>query len=560
MLTHPDNRAKNGISKNNFFIMTIIYSRKCDISNFFLLFAVDFADKKHYIVNVAKRIEFFRFFRGVEMGFVWIVTVTGAILLFSSLSSRLSNRLNLPILLLFLGFGMMLRWIFPRESISAHEINYLGTIAMSFILFSGGLNTRYSAVKKVFLSGALLATLGVIITGLVLGVGAWLIFKISWVKGEYNLLWCLLLGAIISSTDASSVFAILRGKGIGLKGKLRDLLEFESGSNDPMAYCLTTIMLALVMGKELSIAGALWLLIFSMLIGVVAGWLFGHIGRWLFHFEMEYEGLYFVFIVSVVLISYGATELCRGNGMMACYVAGVTMNYLKFNYQRSVSRFCDGMTWLLQVTLFVSLGFVAGGRNLFAPQVLIPGILLSLLLMLIARPAAVFATLAFRRISIREKALVSWVGLRGAAPIVLATFPLAENMPGSEVLFNMIFFMVLISIALQGATLMPAAELIGVARPADSKDRLPLELEITDASSDQDMFEFLVPDQAEIVGKSLAQIAFPEGALVTMIRRGKSLVSPRGGTVIEPGDGLLIMAKKDIMKILARDFFPNSGY
>lgn len=494
------------------------------------------------------------------MGFIWIVTATGAILLFSSLSSRLSQRLNLPILLLFLGFGMLLRWIFPRESFSAHEINYLGTVAMSFILFSGGLSTRYSAVKNVFAPGAVLATLGVIVTGMILGIGAWLIFKFPWVMGEYTISWCLLLGAIISSTDAASVFGILRGKNIGLKGKLRDLLEFESGSNDPMAYCLTMIMLTLATGRNLSLLTALWMLIFSMLIGVLAGWAFGHIGKWLFHFDMDYEGLYFVFIVAVVLLSYGATEICRGNGMMACYVAGVTMSHLKFNYQRSVSRFCDGMTWLLQVALFVSLGFVAGGRNLFAPHIMVPGILLSLILMFIARPAAVFISLSFEEINFRGKCLISWVGLRGAAPIVLATFPLAENMPGSEVLFNMIFFMVLTSIAVQGATLMPAAKFLKVAKVVDAQERLPLELEITDASSDRDMFEFQVPPDSVLAGKSLAEIAFPADVLVTMIRRGKTLISPHGNTVVESGDGLLIMAKKVDMRKLAREFFPDSGY
>ncbi len=487
-----------------------------------------------------------------------MISAIGVALLAAAVSSKVSRRLNLPILVAFLGFGMLLKNLDP--GIDPKYINHLGTVAMSFILFSGGLETRYTSIKAVFAPGAILATFGVVITGLILGVGTYFVFRLPWIQGEYPLSWCLVLGAVISSTDASSVFAILRGKGVGLKGRLRDLLEFESGSNDPMAYCLTIIMLSFALGESVSGFASVVKLIWAMGGGCLIGYAIGRAGKWIFHFEVEYEGLYFVFIVALVLCSYGLAELILANGMMACYVAGVTMNHRRFNYQRSASRFCDGITWLLQVVLFVTLGLVSGGSALLSKGVLIPGILLSLILMFAARPAAVFLCLSFFKRPFKQKLLISWVGLRGAAPIVLATFPLAKDLPGAEIMFDMIFFMVLTSIVVQGSTLMSAAKFLQQDRQTDTRSRLPLELEVTKASSGSDMYEFAVTGDSVLAGKTLAEAGFPAETLVMMIRRGEELISPRGNTDIRIGDGLLIMAKHKTLQQLAKDFFPGNDY
>ncbi|MCQ2378299.1 MAG: potassium/proton antiporter, partial [Victivallaceae bacterium] len=487
------------------------------------------------------------------------IAILGAVMLGGALSNKFSSRFNMPVLLAFLGFGLVLNVYIP--SANDRAINELGTVAMAFILFSGGLNTRFHAVKKVFVPGAVLATLGVLITGVILGLGAYC--YLDWYdpdSGIFDWKWCLLLGAIISSTDAASVFGILRGRGVALEGNLKELLEFESGSNDPMAYFCTRLMMTVVAGSAVVWYAAVGEMFYSMAMGVAFGVLFGLLGRYFFRWKMEYEGLYFVFGVSLVLLTYGCSETCGANGMMACYVAGITMGHLRFNYQRGISRFSDGVSWLMQVALFTTLGFSVDRGALFAPSVLVPGLLLSLVLMFVARPVAVFLCSIGSGRSAGDNLLISWVGLRGAAPIVLATFPLAQNLPGSSMMFNMIFFMVLTSILIQGATLMPVARMLGKARRADDRVRLPLELEVTRASSGSDMYEFTVAPGSPCAGRTLAEIGFPENALVMMIRRGEELLSPRGGSKIEAGDGVLVMAKRETMSRLARTYFPEHEY
>ncbi len=487
------------------------------------------------------------------------MAATGVILLLGALSNKISTRLNMPVLVAFLGVGLLLRH-FVYQSISPQEINTLGTLAMAFILFSGGLDTSFTAVKRVLIPGAVLATLGVMLTALILGVCAFWIFKVPAVTGTYGLTWCLLLGAVISSTDAASVFGILRGRGVALAGNLKELLEFESGSNDPMAYCLTKVMLVVAAGKSIGMGGSLALSLFSLAGGALLGAVFGWAGKQLFRIKLEYEGLYFVFMVAQVLLTYGCAELLRCNGMMACYVAGIMLAHLKFNYQHSMSRFCDGVSWLMQVVLFVTLGAAVDRSQLLNEAVWVPGVLLSLVLMFVARPIAVWVCSIRSGRSWRENCLISWVGLRGAAPIVLATFPLAAKIPDCEMMFNMIFFMVLTSIVVQGSTLMPVARLLGKAKKVVDRDRLPLELEVTRATSGSDMFEFVVPENAPFDGKTLAEIRFPAGALVTLIRRGEELLSPHGSTRLKAGDGVLIMARHEVMAVVAKEYFPESGY
>ncbi|MCQ2352451.1 MAG: potassium/proton antiporter [Victivallaceae bacterium] len=484
---------------------------------------------------------------------------TGAVLLLGALSNRISSRLNMPILFAFLGVGMLLTH-FSRYSVSAQYINSLGTVAMAFILFAGGMDTRFNSVKRVFRDGAILATAGVILTALILGVCAYWIFKIPYVAGDYRLNWCLLLGAVISSTDAASVFGILRGRGVALEGNLKELLEFESGSNDPMAYCLTKVMLLVFAGGEFGLGSSIALSIISLAGGAAFGMACGWLGKQLFKIKLEYEGLYFVFIVGLVFLAYGCAELLHVNGMMACYVAGIMLSHLKFNYQRSMTRFSDGVSWLMQVILFVTLGASVDQEKLLDPAVLVPGILLSLVLMCVARPIAVWLCSIGSGRSWKDNCLISWVGLRGAAPIVLATFPLAAHVPYCDMMFSMIFFMVLISILLQGATLMPVARLLGKAKIVADRSRLPLELEVTRATSGSDMFEFIVPEKADYAGKTLAEIRFPADALVTMVRRGEELLSPHGSTQLYPGDGVLIMAPREVMATLAQEYFPDSDY
>ena len=386
------------------------------------------------------------------------LAATGVMLLAGALSNKLSSRFNVPILILFLLFGGILGYNYSPSPGSFKAVNVIGTVAMAFILFSGGLDTRYRNIRDVLLPGGILATAGVLVTALLLGIGTCLVApEILIVPGDFGIdlqvsKWkllsvALLLGAMISSTDAAAVFAILSGNSVGLKGKLRPLLELESGSNDPMAYFLTVFMVDVLLNKSSFGVGTVFSLIYRMAGGVLCGWLTGRLAKMLYRIKLEYEGLYFVFNVAIVLVAYGVAEVLQANGMMACYVCGVTMSHFCFNYQKSVTRFSDGVSWLMQVALFTSLGLFVDVKLL--PSLLLKGVLLSLVLMFIARPLSVFLCTPPKWFTFRERVFVSWVGLRGAAPIVLATFPLAcfGNQPGepaARTLFNLIFIIPLI--------------------------------------------------------------------------------------------------------------------
>ena len=480
-----------------------------------------------------------------------VFAAVGTMLLVGAFSNKLSSRFNVPILLIFLLFGMFVGQNHSPGDLEFSAISVAGTIAMCFILFSGGLDTKFSSIKPVLLPGGVLATIGVILTCLFFAVCARGIFY-----KELSFAGCLLLGAMISSTDAAAVFGILSGKSVGLKGRLRPVLELESGSNDPMAYFLTLFMIEIVLGKNAFGITAVLLLLYRMAGGVVLGILVGMFGKLLYKTKLDYEGLYFVFDIAIVLLAYGLTEGISANGMMACYVCGITMNHRGFNYQKGITRFSDGVSWLMQVLLFTTLGIFVDVSSL--PSISFKGLLLAAILLFVARPAAVFISLTGQSFSWREKLLISWVGLRGAAPIVLATFPLAYGVGSAKLYFNLIFFMVLVSMLIQGMTLMPLAKLLKLDKTFSGRERMPLELESTPATSGQEMKEFIVPEDAFYAGKTIAELSLPRGVLITLIRRGKSLLPPNGQTVIHEGDGLLIMGSHENLARVQSTFFPLS--
>ena len=483
-----------------------------------------------------------------------ILTIAGALLLLGVFSSKLSSKFNMPILLMFLAVGMAcgsdgLGWVSIGRD-QAYGINFLGTVAMCFILFSGGLDTSFKSIRPVLTPGIVLATAGVLVTALLMGIGGYLLLG-------GDLKWSLLLGAIVSSTDAAAVFAILRSKGVSLKGNLRGLLELESGSNDPMAALLTIFMLGIVTGS--TAVGWLFipLLVAKMLIGVGIGVLSGKVGAVLFNkLKLEYEGLYLVCSAALVIFTYGLTEVCYGNGFMAVYVSGLFMGNLRYNYQKGITRFTDGMAWLMQVTLFTALGLLVNPRELLNWQILLNGLGLSLILMFVARPLAVFLCASFFNFSIRERTLISWVGLRGAAPIVLATFPLVANVENAGLMFNMVFFIVLSSVILQGRTLMPMAKLLKLDKPLHDRSRAPLELEHTDEISGE-THEFDVTENSSAMDKTLAELNLPHTVLVMLIRRNKKFILARGNTKIHLGDGMLMMGDRETLEEVASKFFPD---
>ena len=503
-----------------------------------------------------------------------ILAVVGTLLLMGALSNRLSSKANMPILIAFLAIGILARSLgFVPDEVFGGDmskvVNMLGTVAMCFILFSGGLNTSYRSVRSVLLPASLLASVGVVITALTLGLASYFISTVF--RESPGLAWCLLLGSLVSSTDASAVMAILRGRGSVLQGRLQPLLEFESGGNDPAAYLLTITMIEVMRsGAAPSFWEVMWEIVsgvgWGLSMGTLLGVAFGVAGQWIYNFAsrkklLEYEGLYFVIGISLVLLTFGVTEkYIHANGLMAVYVCGITMGNIRFNFKKSLTHFNDGVSWLMQVSLFTVLGFLVKPSALVEPKVYVTGIILSLLLIFVARPLAVWLCMVGGGFTARERLLVSWVGLRGAAPIMLATFPLAAKIVNSQELFNFVFFIVLTSIALQGSTLMPLARHLGLCRDADDRERPPLEFEITAAVGDSEMFEFPVSAASPLVGKAVSELGMPAGALILLIRRGERFFPPRGNSHIESGDGLLIMGNGEVMREVGNTFFPEVDY
>ena len=503
-----------------------------------------------------------------------ILAIVGTLLLLGALSNRLSSKANMPILVAFLAIGILARsfGFVPDDVLggdTSRIVNMLGTVAMCFILYSGGLNTHYGSIRSVLLPASLLASFGVVATALILGLSSY--FISSAFHESPGLAWCLLLGSLVSSTDASAVMAILRGRGSVLKGRLQPLLEFESGGNDPAAYLLTITMIAILRsGIKPSFWDVTWEIVsgvgWGLSMGTLLGIAFGVAGQWVYNFAsrkklLEYEGLYFVIGISLVLLTFGVTEKYFGaNGLMAVYICGITMGNIRFNFKKSLTQFNDGVSWLMQVSLFTVLGFLVKPEDLIEPKIYVTGIILSLLLIFIARPFAVWLCMIGGGFTARERLLVSWVGLRGAAPIMLATFPLAAKIVNSQELFNFVFFVVLSSIAIQGSTLMPLAKWLGLCRPATEHERAPLEFEITEAGGDSEMFEFTVSPESPLVGMIVAELGLPAGVLILLIRRDEKFFPPRGNTPVEEGDGLLIMGRSEVMREVAEKFFPDTDY
>lgn len=489
------------------------------------------------------------------------LTVLAVLILASACASKLSSWINMPVLVVFLAVGMLA----GEEGIghipfdNPNYANVIGSTAMAFILFSGGFDTKWSSVKSVVGLGGLLSSVGVLLTALFLGLFTY--FFLRWQLPEQNLpfSWCLLLGAVISSTDAAAVFSVLRSKSVSLKGRLQPLLEFESGSNDPMAAFLTIFLIPIALAdmQNPGVQPDYWVylkiipnFLTKMTLGVVLGIMWGKLAIWLFNkIDLEYDGLYYVLGIAMVFLSFGGTELLYGNGFMAVYVTGMVMGNGKFIYHNGLGRFHDGTAWLMQVVLFTMLGLLATPSLVWEARYI--GLAIAAFLMIVARPLAVFLCMMGSRFSYNERILVSWVGLRGGAPVMLATFPWVAGLSHHSMMFHIVFFIVLTSVILQGMTIMPAACKLKVNRPLKIHPRVPLEFENT-GNMNGDMREYEIMPGASFVGKTLATLGLPSGALVLLIRRGGEYVVPHGSTELLIGDSLMILGSPEVLEETGR--------
>lgn len=461
--------------------------------------------------------------------------VLAILLLVSILASKVSDRVGIPALLLFLAVGMLagsdlIGGIYFDNAFLAQGI---GVIALAIILFSGGLDTEWQSLRPVLPAGISLAILGVLITALVVGTAAYFLLEVSLLEG-------MLLGAIVSSTDAAAVFSVLRSRGVSLKGQLRPLLELESGSNDPMAVFLTISMIELLTNPELSPLQLIPMFFIQMGIGAVAGYGMGRLAQRLINrINLGYEGLYPVLTLSIALLTYGLASVLGGSGFLAVYLAGLTLEKGELLHRRSLLSFFDGMSWLMQIAMFLTLGLLVFPSQL--PAVVVPGLLIAAVLIFIARPLSVFLSTLFIRLSLAEKTFVAWVGLRGAAPIVLATFPLLAGISQANTLFNMVFFVVLTSVLVQGPSIPLVARWLGVDAPAATRRGYPIEANPAGGFRRR-LRELPVPPKSKMVGKRIVELGLPAEFLVILIDRDNSFIIPSGGTAIRAGDKLLVIS------------------
>ena len=473
------------------------------------------------------------------------ILLVGSILLFISLiAGKTTSRFGVPVLILFLAIGMLA----GSEGIGGiyfdnpRTAQFIGIIALNFILFSGGIDTDWESVKPVLWKGVSLSTLGVLLTAVSVGIFVWLITDFSIYEG-------LLLGSIVSSTDSAAVFSILRSKKLALKGNIRPILELESGSNDPMAYVLTIAFTGLVMAKEPSFLAVIPLFLKQFLIGGVLGLGFGKLSKLVINnIKLDYEGLYIVLAIAIMFFCFSATDFFGGNGFLAVYLCAIYLGKEELIHKKKLLKSFDSFAWLMQIVLFLTLGL------LVYPGRIVPvfgiGIIISLFLILVARPASVLLSLSFFKLQSRSKFFVSWVGLRGAVPIVFATYPLLAGAAKAQMIFDIVFFISVTSVLIQGTTLPFIARRLHLTIPEKAKHRTQTDIEL-DNIIKTEATEIIIPQNCNTIGKQIVQLGLPKTAEIAYIQRGNKYLTPNGSTVIEENDKLFVLSenKESLRKV-----------
>lgn len=470
----------------------------------------------------------------------------GAILIFASIIiSKWGYRFGIPTLLLFLFTGMLFGSDGLGLEFDSHEnAQLIGMLSLSIILFAGGMDTKRQDIKPVIAPGLVLSTVGVVITTAITGLA--IFFLSGWTKLSIamSLPLSMLLAATVSSTDSASVFNILRSQGIGLKHNLRPMLELESGSNDPMAYVLTIALVDLIVttGEYTSIDLIIKIIV-QLAVGGLLGFLSGKALVWIVNrINLPNSTLYPILVLCSILIIFTLTDMLRGNGYLSVYMAGLVTGNSRLAYRRETKTFMQGITWLLQIVMFLTLGLLADPSEMI--DVLPIAIFIGLFMMFAARPIAVFLCLIPFRVSLKDKAFLSWVGLRGAVPIIFATYPVIAGIEDAHFLFNVVFVITLLSLALQGTTIMTTAKWLGLSEkePKTGNDfgiELPDEMETE--LSEMTLTEESFPD-----GNRLQDLHFPQGTLVMIVKRGNKFIVPNGQLALQKGDILLTITNQKV--------------
>ncbi|MDV2683363.1 potassium/proton antiporter [Alkalihalophilus lindianensis] len=467
----------------------------------------------------------------------YFILLAALLLITGVLAAKFSSRFGVPALVLFILLGMAVGsdgiGFIHFENTKIAQL--LGIFALVIILFEGGLQTKWQTVKPVLLPSISLATLGVCLTSCIIAVFAKFILGVSWLEG-------MLFGAIVGSTDAAAVFAVLKGHNI--RERLGATLEAESGANDPMAVFLTLSFIQLIITESTHVLLMLLSFVWQMGAGLIIGLTLGKLASIAINrINLDSSGLYPVFTVAFALLTYSLTALIGASGLLAVYICALVIGNHDLTYKHSIFRFNEGFAWIMQISMFVILGLLVYPSQLLDGKIIVIGLLISTILIFIARPIAVFLTTWGMKFDWRERVFLSWAGLRGAVPIVLATFPLIAGLENSQLFFNLIFFIVLTSTLIQGSSIHFFAKILSLTGPKKVTPMHTLEL-ISIGKANAEIIEYEVNEETAIVGQQLKDISFPKDVLINVIIRDGELITPTGETKIEIEDTLYILVSR----------------
>lgn len=462
-----------------------------------------------------------------------IMIICGLVLLISITSTKILYKFGVPILLIFIMLGML----FGSDGIvgiyfNDYQLtNKIATVALIFIMFFGGFGTNWSMAKPVAIPSILLSTLGVVFTAGLTGVFCFLVFKTTLLEG-------LLIGSIVGSTDAASVFAILRSQRLNLKGSIASMLELESGSNDPCAYMLTTIVLGIMSNSN---NGNIFIMVLSqILLGGMVAVVLAKLSIYLLrHFKFEIEGFYPIFMTAIAVLAYSLSEHLGGNGYLCVYITGIIIGNAKIPHKKSIFQFLDGISWLMQIMLFFLLGLLAFPSKI--PSVIRKGILISIFMILVARPVAIFSILYWFKVPIKQQIFIAWVGIRGAASIVFAIFAETYGVSMNNDIFHIIFFIALFSVVVQGTITPKLAKKLDL---IDNEESVFKTFNDYKEDKSTSLVEFTIDEHNIIANKTIMDANIPEDILVVMIKRNGDVFVPNGSTEVLPGDILVLSGNK----------------
>jgi cell volume regulation protein A len=472
-----------------------------------------------------------------------ILLVASIIFFFSIIAGKAGFRFGLPALLLFLGVGML----FGSDGLGIQFSNpsaaqFIGMLALSIILFSGGMDTKMSEIKPIATEGVVLATVGVLLTTLI--TGGFIYYVFLWSTGYETLTVAesMLMAAVMSSTDSASVFNLLRSQRMNLKQNLRPMLELESGSNDPMAYMLTIVLIQVISsGSNPDFLLITKDLLVQFFFGGVIGYAMGRFSVWLINrINLSNSSLYSILLLSLVFITFTITDQLKGNAYLAVYIMGVILGNTRLAYRKEINTFMSGLTWLFQIIMFLTLGLLVNPHEML--DIAAVALLIGVFMILVARPLSIFlCLLPFRNITNKGRLFVSWVGLRGATPIIFATYPVLAQIEGSQQLFNIVFFITLLSLVIQGMTITKAAKILQLDLPAPKEGNefgVELPEEIDTRLNDLTLTAEMLEDK-----NRLAEMQIPKGTLVMLVKRGNEFLIPNGQMELKPGDKLLLISE-----------------